>query len=404
MHWGPWTISRVVIALAVILVGGLAAAYILHPALFAFRDPYEDHADRIVAQCRDAPYRPACYDEEIPKLMDSLSMEEAFRVAQIVIEKDQSYLHCHVLGHKLAGREVDKNPTAWKDVITRCPTTVCNNGCIHGPLLKRFNKEVLTEPEIAALLPDLKDVCEPRGSWHPREVERSMCYHALGHLHMFVTGANIRRSVELCNAVGTKPDGRDYFQTCVEGVFMQVYQPLEPEDYALVKNIAPARNQVHSFCAPYRGEAFHACHREAWPLFNQEIKQPDGLMKFCSYSDDAVGRDKCFAAVMNTVTVAKVTDNNNRLDTLKAFCNALLGEFLDKCYANAARRLIQIDPRLYQKKALEVCALAEITDGSGLCYDYLTSFAKESFEVGSPDHRNYCAGLPEPWRTSCLRV
>lgn len=356
----------------------------------------------MLTQCGNAPYRPACYDEEIPKLMDVLSMEEAFRVAQIVIEKDQSYLHCHVLGHELAGREVEKNPAAWKDVIARCPTTVCNNGCLHGPLLKRFNKEVLNEAELAALLPDLEDVCEPRGSWQPREVERSMCYHGLGHLHMFVTGADMRRSVELCNAIGKKSDGRDYTQTCTEGVFMQVYQPLEPEDYALTKAIAPSRDTVDRFCAPYSGEAFHACHREAWPLFFEQIQQPDGLMKFCSYSDERDGRDKCFAAVMNIVTVRKVTENENRLTALEAFCNALPGEFPDKCYANAARRMIQIDPLLYHKKALETCVLAKAAKNSELCYEYLASFARSSFEAGSNELRNYCAGLPESWRTSCL--
>lgn len=155
---------RALVALAIILGGGLAATLILRPELFASRDSYGDYADDVIRRCKDEPYRPACYDKEIPKLMDVLTMEEAFEVAQAVIEKDQSYLHCHVLGHYLAGREVEKNPAARKDVIARCPATICNNGCLHGPLLKRFNKEVLDETELAALLPDLQDVCEPRES------------------------------------------------------------------------------------------------------------------------------------------------------------------------------------------------------------------------------------------------
>jgi hypothetical protein len=180
----------------------------------------------------------ACYDREIPKLMDSptnISMEDAFEVTKHIVEQDPTYAHCHVLGHKLSGKEMKKDPSKWKDVITRCPTEMCNNGCLHGSLMERFNTEYLSDAQIEQLKPDLEDVCEPRDSWHPREVERSMCYHALGHLNMYITRADINKSLELCKLIGTKPDGRNYVETCTHGVFMILYQPIEAEDIALVK-------------------------------------------------------------------------------------------------------------------------------------------------------------------------
>jgi hypothetical protein len=53
----------------------------------------------------------ACYDREIPKLMDSptnISMEDAFEVTKHIVEQDPTYAHCHVLGHKLSGKEMKK--------------------------------------------------------------------------------------------------------------------------------------------------------------------------------------------------------------------------------------------------------------------------------------------------------
>src|SRR3989344_2627856 len=220
----------------------------------------EKYATELIQLCASEKYRPGCYDREIPKLMDVISMEDAFKVTKLIIDKDPSYFHCHVVGHKLAGREVKKNPAAWKDVIARCPANICNNGCLHGPFLERYNKEVLSPQEIEGLIGDLQNVCEPRGAWHPNEVERSMCYHALGHLHMYITGAEIDRALSLCQRVGVKSDGRNYVQTCTEGVFMQIYQPLEPEDFALVKGLTPTKDKVGDFCARFSGESYDACH------------------------------------------------------------------------------------------------------------------------------------------------
>src|SRR5688572_29551570 len=123
------------------------------------------YADQVYAKCKNAGFPPSCYDEEIPKLMDKISMEEAFEVTKYVQQKDTRYLYCHVLAHKLSYREVDRDLNKWKDVVSRCPATFCNNGCQHGALMRRFNAESLTPEQIDQIKPDLSDVCEPRGAW-----------------------------------------------------------------------------------------------------------------------------------------------------------------------------------------------------------------------------------------------
>lgn len=366
-------------------------------------------AQGVMNKCSSKGFPPSCYDDEIPNLMDpptNLSMEDAFNVTRFVQEKDNRYLYCHVLAHKVAEKETKKNIDNWKDVITRCPNTMCNNGCSHGALMERFKNDSLTDAQIEKVKPELPDVCEPRGNWHPRGIEISMCYHAMGHLNMYMTNANIPKSLELCNFIGKKSDGRNYVQTCTEGVFMQVFQPLEPEDYALIRNIVPKKDETDKFCAPYKDgpvEAFDACHREAWAFHRKEIETPEGLTKFCSYSDDFLAQKKCYSSLMNIITVDYLVDKKDDAGLMN-FCTHLSKEWISECFSNAARRLMQIDPLFYADKAVDVCKQASKINEGEACYQLLAFNSKESFQPNSPEFTNYCNKLPGTWKDKCLNL
>lgn len=359
-------------------------------------------ADEVFSKCVKAPFAPSCYDEEIPKLMDKISMEEAFQVTKYVQEKDPKYLYCHVLAHKLSFIETSKDLSKWKDVITRCPTTMCNNGCQHGSLMRKFNAESLNDEQIKNLMPDLKNVCEPRGKWNPVEVERSMCYHALGHLNMFITNADINKSVNICNEIAKKDDGRNYHQTCTSGVLMSVFQPLEPEDFKLVKDLTPKKEDVDKFCSQFTGESFDACHREAWPLFLEDIKNPEQLVKFCSYSKDQTSQNSCIGTAMNILTIYLVIDNEQKLDKLDKFCRQLPSKYQKSCYQDSAVRLIQIDPS-YGKKSIEICTLAGGLGFSKDCFEMLLYNTTYFYHEGTQEQKKYCSLFPKEYQDTCLK-
>ncbi len=356
----------------------------------------DTYAKRVIARCASASFKPACYDEEIPRLMNRISMEDAFIVTKLVQKQDPKYLYCHVLGHKLSYKETEKDSTKWKDVVARCPTTMCNNGCQHGAMMKRFNSETLTDEQIDEIKPDLASVCEPRGSWKPVEVERSMCYHALGHLGMYVTGAKIDRSIDLCKNITHKTDGRNYEQTCTEGVLMSLYQPLEPEDQALVKGVTPKKEDVPAFCNALAGEARDACFRESWPLFLDEIQKPEGLLKFCSYTKDENARWKCTLTSMNILTVYLVIGNDSNLNRLNEFCMALPQPDRSWCFGGAAARLLQIDPA-YVPKSIEVCEFAKDPG----CWKSLGNMIGTTYTEGSSERKKACLLLPPARQSSC---
>ncbi len=387
--------KRIIVIIEILCIVGLVT-WMLLP-----KKTLQEQADVVIKKCAQVAYAPSCYDEEIPKLMNHISMEEAFEVTRLVQAKDQRYLYCHVLAHNLSLAETNKDITKWKDVVTRCPTTFCNNGCQHGALMRRFNAESLTDAQIEEVKPDLTSVCEPRGTWNPREIERSMCYHALGHLNMFITKADIPKSVQLCDEIAIKSDGRNYAQTCTQGVLMSVYQPLEPEDYALVKGLTPTKDGVDAFCAQFTGEAWFACHSESWPLFRQDINDPYGLMRFCSYTDDPGKKQNCIATALSILTVSMVVDRGGQLDALKTYCDQLPNVQKGQCFAAAAFRLIQIDPRFTQK-AIEACRIAENSGVGFDCYAYILQHKEQSFAKGSTEAVEFCQQFEGLWRQRCL--
>lgn len=365
----------------------------------------QSFADQIEQKCLNSSYRSGCYDLEIPKLMDrpaNLSMEDAFAVTKLIQEKDQNYKYCHVLGHKLSAKETKKDLSRWKEVVSRCPQTMCNNGCLHGPFLVKFQKESFDANQILSILDDLKDICEPRDSWRPAEIEVSMCYHGLGHLNMYLTKADVKKSLGLCNLIGRKNDGRDYTQTCIEAVFMQIFQPFEPEDKALLKNIKPEMSNVKSYCEYFTGEPYHACSRESWPTVRDRLMSPDGLTEFCSYTSDPLEQKKCYHTVLNMITVVLLIDQNEDKKLID-YCSGLLPFASQWCFGQSAERLIQIDPSFIDK-AVSICNKTSSGKIQKYCYESIVKIGKDSFSEISQQFLTYCEALPIEFRQTCIKA
>lgn len=359
---------------------------------------FERYADTIVRACAARAHRPSCYDQEIPKLMATLSLEDAFRVTRIVQERDQNYWYCHVLGHELATNETKKDPDRWKDVVARCPSGMCSNGCIHGAFQERFRAEALPDTSVAELTKELSGTCMARPGWDPTGLERATCYHALGHLAMYGTAANTAKSTQLCDAITTRDGANQFLQICYDGVFMQIFQPLEPEDEALVKDIRPSASMVQSFCGRFSGMAHGSCWSESWPLAYREVTTPDGLVRFCSAVDAGDQRNRCFSALFYVL----MAQFNLDLERMKMFCGGLPADRQGRCVANAASRLIETDARLIDQ-SVGLCRWAAAIGVADTCYQELLTYSTYNFHKGSEPYHKLCNALPGSWRTQCLR-
>lgn len=362
----------------------------------ASEEKYITYADEIVSRCSSSQYKPSCYDKEIPKLLGSLTMENAFLVTKYVQERDNSYGYCHVLGHELAANETKKNPAAWKEVINRCPSGICSNGCIHGAFQERFRTDRAgNDEELTRIKTELKDICETRENWNPTGMEQGSCYHALGHLVMYITGADVRKSLPLCDElVVTGPD-RDFAQLCYDGVFMQIFQPLEAEDFALIAGKEVTREKHKQFCDSFTGKARGSCWTEGWPVHLDEVHTPEGLASFCSYLDGKE-RDRCFRALTYVMVPQLKLDS----EAVSAYCKGFPVLRQVSCYSDAAARMMEIDYR-NTEKAAGLCDSAPSDDVKNGCYDELVKLSTYNYHSDSQEKSTLCLTLPEPWRARC---
>lgn len=357
-----------------------------------------DYAVEIVAKCSSASYKPACYEEEVPKLMDVLTMKQAFEVTRAIQEQDKSYAYCHVLGHKLSEKETAKNPDLWKDIITSCPSGLCSNGCIHGAFQERYRREVLSPEEVEEMKGDLQDVCEPRQNWSPTGLEQGTCYHALGHLLMYISGADIKKSLEICEEIGVRSSGKDWSQLCFDGAFMQIFQPLETEDFALIAGKQPKKEELKTYCSEFAGRQKSSCWSEGWPLYFEEITTPHGLVKFCSgmLNQDKEAEDRCYNGLFYVITAQFQFD----LDKVRSLCLELPELRMGQCMANAASRMIETDYRNISK-VVDFCSQAPIQT-KDICFQELIKYSTYNFHAGSKEFFELCNGLPDPWKARCL--
>lgn len=358
----------------------------------------ERYANGILKECAASTYRPTCYEEKIPKLMEKISMEEAFSVTALVQEKDPSYAYCHVLGHKLSAKETSKDPLRWESVIPRCPSGVCSNGCIHGAFQERFRKESFEPEEIKEYKPVFSAICEAKPGWNPTGMEQASCYHALGHLIMYVTKADIEKAISLCQEVSIKEGGRrNMSELCFDGAFMQIFQPLEPDDFALIEGKEVKKESAETFCNTFSGQAQVSCRSESWPLYRAEFKDPVRVISFCEYLPEESGRNRCFNSLLYVLTA----QSNFNGEAMKTFCSKMPEGKRGACFAYAASRMLENDYRSLSR-AVQFCDSAVESDKEGACYQELSRYAGFNFHPGSPEFMELCSLLPGKWKESCL--
>jgi|SRR3989344_6321513 len=364
----------------------------------------------ILKDCQDAKFKDQCYKGKVLSLTNafSLSMQDAFAITDLLQQQSTSYMNCHDLAHELGALETKKDPNRWKDVIVSCPTTMCNNGCSHGVLTERYKAGYLSDEQIEDAKKEFVDICMPRDNWHPSNAGIYNCHHGIGHLSMYITKANIKKSIQLCKDIGKKPNGIDYTETCIGAIFMTIFQPLDTDDTELIAKIAPTKTKsdVEKFCRQFTEIPFNACHRESWTYFWDQIQTPKGLRDFCEYTSDTKEQLKCYSQLMSPLTSNFVLKENN-LPKLASFCKLLPSTFQSVCFANAARRILQINAS-FVDKAVSVCNLAEKNskeDGK-TCYDHIIRYGGWIYNLDKQknEYRDYCNQFPEIWKDKCLAL
>lgn len=357
-------------------------------------------AEHVFSACQSARYRPTCYEEKIPTYMEKeLSMEEAFEVARLLQRRDPQFVYCHVLGHKLAAVETAKDPAKWKDVAARSPVGLCSYGGIHGAFQERFRSEWLEPAQYGTFIDEVFDVCNPREGWNPTGVEQASCMHAMGHLTMFVSNGSVADALSLCADITGKARSPQHLPLCFDGVFMQVFQPLEPEDIALVESFRPkSEAEAKRFCSAYTGQQRSSCTSERWPYSSERIERDaHALAEYCAEAAGAGDENFCFVKMVNLMTARKQFSPEN----MTAYCAPLSGWRRESCVTNATSRMLENDLSR-ASDALSMCSTAQNQDVADACYEHLSRMIPYSIPNDTEQFRALCTSLPSPYDAQCL--
>lgn len=182
---------------------------------------------------------------------------------------------------------------------------------------------------------------------------------------------------------------------------MQIYQPLEPEDFALIKGKEVTKNTVDKFCANFEDTQKGSCLSESWPLFSEELQKPEGLVNFCS-KEEPEEKDRCFEGMLYVLT----TQFNFDPQKIHDFCLGLPADRQGRCFADGASRMIETDYRNISK-SVDLCTGSqtdanERSSNKNVCFAELLKFSTFNFHAGSDEFFKLCNGLPEDWKTKCL--
>lgn len=354
-------------------------------------------AEGVVDLCsEEGGDRSMCYEREIPKMLPELSLTQVFDVIRKVRVLDPSYQFCHVLAHKLGERTVAEDPDSWIDAIPLNPVDgLCSNGFIHGVTGGRFRAEVLSKDTLEKLIPDFSRACAPRPTWSPSDLDRAICSHGMGHLYMFITDAEIPLALNLCEE--TMPE--EYRRVCREGVFMQIYQPLEPDDFLLIERmpVKPTRETVRSFCARYEKDAYEgACLRESWPFFREEVMTGEGITEFCAGQPGRSEEVACYESSFALAGRLTLADP----DVALRICGAVGDAWKEMCYSSSARTFLEED-RMASQKAIDFCAIAPAPYDTA-CLRNLVDTAVFIFGE-TPAYEAFCRALPSELKARCRR-
>ncbi len=360
-------------------------------------------AQHIVDTCAQVSSKTACYEARVPAVMDDgLTMEKAVEVTREILRLDPSYSYCHVIGHRIAAKETAKDPSRWGEIALRAPLDICSYGFIHGAFQEKFKTEALPHATTEEIKNLFQGICT-EGEWLNRtEGERTNCMHALGHLLMYVTLADAHKSQSVCEVIGITPDGIDMRRSCYEGLFMQLYQPLEPEDFALIEGKAPLSVvERNNFCNTFSGIPRAACIKEGWPLDMKAIQKPENVAPFCKEvgGGDIKEEEYCISSIAY-ITAAR---SQFQADPFIAFCKGVGKVWAGTCLSYGAPRFLEIHGSDFSP-SLSICNEAASLGKGDACYELLAAYSTRTFTAYSDEALSLCAALPALWKERCLSV
>lgn len=384
-------------------VFALLAALALAALALAARgghSPASERARDIASRCAGEGDHAPCYEREVPRLYPELSVPELFDIVREIRRRDPTYTFCHVLGHKIGERVVAEDPARWSEnIVLNPPDNLCSSGYLHGVAIERFRADVFDDALFEESIPSFAAACTSRPGWQLSDFIQATCYHGLGHLFFYIADADMPKALSVCTRTARGGSERDSFtRLCYEGVFMSLFQPLEPDDFLLIERmeVKPSTTTVRSYCARFLDNAQEgACLRESWPYSREDILGGEGVGAFCSGQPDSAQEFACYESsfsIMGRMALSRPED-------ARTACDLAPEKYRVMCYERAALAILEED----MARGGEAVALCEAIPGAyqDECMQFLAARAEFVFGDRSKERGAFCAALPEEFARAC---
>jgi hypothetical protein len=362
-------------------------------------DSINIEATKIVIKCSLAERKDICYESTIPSLMnEGYSLEEVFAVTREVLALDESYSNCHLLAHYISDIETQKDPTKWKEVMVRTPFDICGGGGPHGVFLSRYRSDDMASTTNEYIINEFNGICDNRPGWKGYQI--SNCRHALGHLLVYITAGDFDRSLDLCESLIGDSDKDIDRQTCFFGVFMQLFQPVEPEDFALIEGKEiKTKAEAYDYCNKFTASRNAICNIEKWPLFMDVLNNPLTAHEICLPLEESLDYMQLCVDVLFQQAFTLIADGDSKWP--KIYCSQVKEPFSGRCFASSAIRLIEINSNRVTD-AVYICNSAIKEKDKDVCFEKLLNFTSNFFDKNDKRLKELCNSLPGEYLGECI--
>lgn len=251
------------------------------------KDPVEN-AQKIYEFCsKQNQSLERCYTSQFYALTRENNLDYSIKTLTGLQDLDPSSRGCHLISHKIASAEVQKNPSNWINLLEKVNPYFCTGGFLHGVIEAHMGSDssfVISANQIETICSKVKE----------KSYGQKSCYHSLGHLLLLQEEQNIPSSIEICNKVKDQVGSYE----CLSGVFMENITRENLIDHKLAERIpwdVPHTKQVEELCKKQSGQAAKACWKEiSYMYITIGDNKPANLYKLCKNAPTKEMQDECY--------------------------------------------------------------------------------------------------------------
>jgi hypothetical protein len=317
---------------------------------------------RAMAACLQDGGENTCYKDAAKQFFDRYGLKETLTLLARTEDAPEVYARCHEVTHYLSRHEFERVGSI-PGVYAQCDST-CHGGCYHGAIEASLS-QVRDRTAEDALEEQFPRICGSPDDY-AQPLVYNECFHGLGHAAMFVTAADLPRSLRLCDTLASD----DARERCYSGVFMENSSSSTNLDHpsAYVRADDPyfpcnwVEERYKRICYRYQSSHFSLITRHDWDniaALCAGVPEPYRVECFRTVGTNQVGftRDMqtwkntcermpgpyqaiCVEGVVSSLTYRFVGD----VQRVEAFCTLVRSDLQRPCIAQLGTALHDWDP------------------------------------------------------------